>query len=352
MRYGRSTATYFRALDRAWMLPRITLITPSFQQAAFLEECLASVHAQGYPHLEHIVVDGGSTDGSVAIIERYAARLAWWCSEKDLGQSHAINKGMAHATGQVFGWINSDDALLPGALPRVGEAFASDPDLIVLSGIRLNRSNEHGDVPMPIEDADDPESYFVAPRINQQATFYRLKAVRDAGLLDEDLHFAMDYELWLQVLFRNGVDGVRVEPWELALFRSHPDSKTNTVHHRFLDEIASVLFGMCERVGAADLAGALAAGHRITPGLRAMPVGAEDRERVRAMVFHFLLKWHHTVYTPSDLRMMRMFRHAFPTAPPGLTDVQRSQLERLDDQLRAPNWLAFRLRRKLKHWLG
>ena len=106
------------------MLPRITLITPSFRQAAFLEECLRSVHDQGYPNLEHMVVDGGSTDGSAAIIESYAAKLAWWCSERDRGQSHALNKGLARATGEVFGWINSDDLLLPGSLQRVGEALS------------------------------------------------------------------------------------------------------------------------------------------------------------------------------------------------------------------------------------
>ena len=100
-------------------LPHISLITPSFMQADFLEHCLASVHAQGYPALEHIVVDGGSTDGSVAVIERYAHQLAWWCSERDRGQSHAINKGLAHATGAVFGWLNSDDLLLPDALSTV-----------------------------------------------------------------------------------------------------------------------------------------------------------------------------------------------------------------------------------------
>ena len=98
-------------------LPRITIITPSYQQAGFLEECIRSIHDQGYPDLEHIIVDGGSTDGSREIIERYADKLAWWCCEKDKGQSDAINKGLARATGQVFGWLNSDDLLLPGSLP-------------------------------------------------------------------------------------------------------------------------------------------------------------------------------------------------------------------------------------------
>jgi len=334
------------------MLPRITLITPSFQQAEFLEECLASVHAQGYPALEHMVVDGGSTDGSVPIIQRHAEHLAWWCSEKDNGQSHAINKGLARATGEVFGWLNSDDALLPDALSRIGHAFEADPDMTLLSGRRLVRSSAQVDTPLPLEDASDPESFFLAPRINQQSTFYRMDVVRAAGGVEEKLHFVMDYELWSQVLFRNGVEGVRIEPWDLAIFRSHPQSKTNTVHHRFLDEIASVLHGLCEKVGARELGEMLVTGHRITTALRAFPVGGEQLARVRAMVFHFLLKWHHMIYTEADFRMMRLFRQAFPEPPVGLTAVQRAQLEQLHQQLRAPNWVAFRLQRKLKHLLG
>ena len=102
-------------------MPTISLITPSYNQRGFLKECLESVQDQGYAGLEHIVVDGGSTDGSVEVIADAASGSAWWCSEKDRGQSHAINKGLEHATGDVFGWLNSDDLLLPGALERVGD---------------------------------------------------------------------------------------------------------------------------------------------------------------------------------------------------------------------------------------
>ncbi|MBL7965268.1 MAG: glycosyltransferase [Flavobacteriales bacterium] len=331
------------------MLPRISLVTPSYQQAPYLEECLASVRAQAPALVEHLVADGGSTDGSREIIARHARQLAWWVSERDKGQSEAINKGLAHATGQVFGWLNSDDALLPGAMERVARAFVEDPDLLVFGGRILHQDRNGTRLFEPLNDAADVRMLFCDPVINQPATFYRMEAVRAIGGVDPALHYVMDLELWWQLLFRFGTQHLRFEPVELARFRLHDASKTVTEQPRFLDEKAGLLHGLCLRTGNADLAAVLAMGHRLPQGLRGIPAGPEHRERVRDMVVHYLLKWHHTVHARPQYQMMRAFRD-IDLRGIELSPVQRDRLERLDRHLRAGSWLTFRLKRKWKHW--
>ncbi|HRD51422.1 MAG TPA: glycosyltransferase family 2 protein [Flavobacteriales bacterium] len=333
------------------MLPRITLITPSYQQAAFLDECMRSVHDQGYPDLEHMVIDGGSTDGSVEIIESYAPKLAWWCSERDRGQSHALNKGLERATGALFAWINSDDLLMPGALTRIGQAFAADPALVVLSGVRLKRLMDGTEYRMGVDDPADQERLFTAPHVNQQSTFYRMDAVREAGFMDELLHCVMDYELWLQVLFRRGTGGLRIVPWELAVFRAQAESKSIVQKKAFLDEQAGILARMCADTGLDNLARVLSIGHDLPQGLRGVPVRPKHRQLVRAMTVAFLLKWHFTIFSKRDFHMMRQFRK-LGIGLGALDDEQRSQLQVLDDQLRSDSWLMFRIRRKWNHLLG
>lgn len=328
--------------------PRISLITPSFQQAAYLPECLASVERQDHPDVEHIVVDGGSTDGSKAIIEAAAEKLTWWCSERDGGQSDAINKGLAHATGAVFGWLNSDDALLPGALARVGEAFAADPGLLVFGG-RIVHVDEKGRRPfLLLNDATDPVRLFRDPVINQPATFYRMDIVQSIGGVDPALHYVMDVELWWQVLFRFGTDHLRFEPVDLALFRLHAGSKTVSAHHRFLDEVASLLHGLCLRTGNADLAHVLTLGHRLREGLRGIPADEAHRTLVRGMAAHFLLKWHGTIHRREEFTMMKAFRR-LDLGEVVLAPELAGRIPALDRQLRTPGWWSFRMRRKWQH---
>src|SRR5687767_918810 len=125
-------------------LPKITIVTPSYNQGHFLEETITSVLDQKYPNLEYFVVDGGSKDNSVEIIKKYEQHITWWVSEKDRGQPHALNKGFERATGDVYGFINSDDCLLPGCLNYVGKQFAADPALKWLVGwvLFVERSEE------------------------------------------------------------------------------------------------------------------------------------------------------------------------------------------------------------------
>ncbi len=237
------------------MLPRITIVTPSFNQAAFLERTLLSVLSQGYPGLEYVVVDGGSTDGSVEIIRKYELALAWWVSEKDHGQADAIAKGFQRATGDILCWLNSDDLLLPGALETVGRYFASHPGHDVVNGGSYM-----------IDENDEPcwrfrfamatlgvaASYrrFVCygqDGVFQQSTFWRRRAYEAAGPVDQSLHFAMDRDLFTR-LARCRAFGV--VPTMLSCFRLHSECKSERLDHVRLREEKILLQRYGPSVGA------------------------------------------------------------------------------------------------------
>lgn len=333
--------------------PRISLITPSYQQASYLQECIGSVAAQ-QPGVEHIVVDGGSNDGSRAILERNAAGFSWWCSEQDRGQADAINKGLAHATGDVFGWLNSDDALLPGALGHVRDAFAADPGLRVYGGQVTHREGGVERTFDRLNDAADTVRLYADPVINQPATFYRTHVVKAIGGVDPALRYVMDVELWWQVLFRHGTDHLRFERLPLAMFRLHDTSKTVSQHGGFLAELAALLHGLCERTGNADLAAVLATGHAPRTDLRGIPADpAKHRDIVRTMALHFLLKWHGHVHDEKEFRMMRMLHDlGLPQARPLLLPEMHQRAADAMDRVKGTNWKRYRLRRKLKHLFG
>ncbi len=332
--------------------PRITLITPSYQQAAFLEECITSIHDQGYPALEHIVVDGGSTDGSVDIIARHAHRLAWWCSEKDEGQSDAINKGLAHATGDIFGWLNSDDALLPGALQRVADTFAADPHLVVFGGRLFHRDAQGDRLFDRLNDPRDTARLFADPIINQQSTFYRMEAVRIAGGVDSALRYVMDVELWWRTLIRFGTDHLRFEPVELAVFRFHGDSKTVSEHSGFVDELADLLHGLCRSVGLNALADILAIGHPKRRALRGIPVATEDRDRIRDMVVHFILKWHGHLHTEAGFRMLHGLHASGMLKAAHLLPEMQERAATSGERVASGSWKLYRAKRKWQHLFG
>lgn len=180
--------------------PLISVITPSYGQAQFLEDTIRSVLGQDYPRIEYIVCDGGSTDGSVEVIRRYEDRIAWWCSEPDSGQSEAINKGFARATGEIVAWINSDDRYVPGAFQAVTEAFARHPEAGMIYG-DLGIINEAGEAidrfrTRPYVFADQLTQRLTIP---QPASFWRADVLRRLGGVRTDLHYAMDFEYWIRI---------------------------------------------------------------------------------------------------------------------------------------------------------
>jgi len=213
------------------MPPRITVITPSFNQAPFLEQTIRSVLDQDYPNLEYIVVDGGSTDGSQEIIERYAGRLHWWCSEPDRGQSHALNKGLSKATGDVIAYLNSDDWYLPGVLAEVGDFFRDHPETDFLYG-RCRMVDEegqtlrvhHGDIRTLAELLDLWGVWWRERQFVQPECFWSRRIFLKAGSFREDITNAFDYEYWTR-LFLAGANVERTDE-EICCFRLHSAQKS------------------------------------------------------------------------------------------------------------------------------
>jgi glycosyltransferase involved in cell wall biosynthesis len=221
---------------RAW--PRISIVTPSYNQAPFLEATVRSVLLQGYPNLEYIVADGGSDDGSPEILRRYEQWLASWVSEPDDGQSDAVNKGFARATGEIFGWLNSDDVYGPGALREVARYFAVTPSCALLYG-RGSYIDEDGRKTGPCDwiRPFDRRLFLTSNFILQPAAFWRAELWKQAGELDVACHWAMDWE-WL--LRATAIARPHFLPNELASWRVGSTIKTVSGGARRRAEIAAV----------------------------------------------------------------------------------------------------------------
>jgi glycosyltransferase involved in cell wall biosynthesis len=182
--------------------PKITVITPSYNQAEYLEQTIRSVLLQGYPVLEYIVIDGGSTDNSVEILRRYEPWLSSWVSEPDRGQSHAINKGFAQATGQILCWLNSDDYLLPGALKTVAETLADHTGNVALVGDCLKVNMLDGSTQYfygRFESRQRLFQFWQGYHMHQPAIFWRREVFEAVGGLDESLHLTMDFDYWARI---------------------------------------------------------------------------------------------------------------------------------------------------------
>lgn len=221
--------------------PRISIITPSFNQAAYLERTIVSVLEQGYPNLEYIIIDGGSSDGSVEIIRKYENRLFYWVSEPDLGQSHAINKGLKRATGDWVGWQNSDDIFYPGAFDSLARQAARAPhaDLIIGNMFlidKVDKALRDINYVRPTYGAMLAEGMVLA----NQATFWRRRVHEEIGYLDETLDCAFDYEWFLRLLHGRRASHVN-EAW--GALRIHEDTKTSNRQAVFAAEFQRVLQG-------------------------------------------------------------------------------------------------------------
>jgi len=221
-------------------LPLVSIVTPSYNQAPFLEETIQSVLSQEYPNLEYIIIDGGSTDGSLEIIQRHAGRLAAWVSEPDQGQTDAINKGFGRARGEILAWLNSDDTYLPGAVSEAATYLQSHPEAGMVYG-DANLINQQGEVigRFPARQTDYRRLRNGYVHIPQQAAFFRGDLWRRAGPLDPSFYFAMDYDLWVRLA---RLAPLHYYPRLWANFRLHASGKSVISDDRCWPEMLRVHF--------------------------------------------------------------------------------------------------------------
>jgi glycosyltransferase involved in cell wall biosynthesis len=220
-------------------LPLVSIVTPSFNQAPFLEATIRSVLAQDYPRIEYMIVDGGSADGSLGIIKKYAQQISWWVSEVDKGQTDAINKGFNRARGQIFAWLNSDDTYEPGAISAAVAYLQEHPDAGMVYA-DCNFIDEQGHVIGRFEAAQTDykrlRQGFV--HIPQQAMFFRAGLWHQVGPLDPSFFFAMDYDLWVRIAARVPIKYLPGQTW--ANFRIHTSGKTIAADDRCWPEMLRV----------------------------------------------------------------------------------------------------------------
>ncbi|MFT3892294.1 MAG: glycosyltransferase family 2 protein [Anaerolineales bacterium] len=237
--------------------PLISIVTPSFNQARYLEQTIRSVLEQDYRHIEYIVIDGASKDGSVDIIKKYAVEsnsllfenqkqtsgphehfIHYWVSEKDSGQAEAINKGLSRATGEIIAWINSDDYYLPGAVSAAVKVFEQNPDVVLIYGDML-AVDENGQTTNVMKYGQLSLADLLCFQIiGQPSVFFRKSALQKAGLLDTTFHFLLDHHLWIRIAQQGKILHVP-QVWSAA--RYHAEAKNRAKAAEFGQEAFRIL---------------------------------------------------------------------------------------------------------------
>lgn len=222
-------------------LPKISIVTPSFNHGAYLQQCIESVLSQNYPNLEYIIIDGGSQDNSLSIIQKFESNLSYWVSVPDKGQSDAINKGFIKASGEIVAWLNSDDYYLPGAFEKVLQAYQANPDAPFFFGDGL-RVSEKGEVLANFF----PETSLTFNRqalvlglnyILQPSTFINRHSLNNIGYLNPELEYGMDSDLWMRLSALgepSPIHGV------LSATREYAATKTSTGLFKRIEELRRI----------------------------------------------------------------------------------------------------------------
>jgi len=221
--------------------PKISIVTPSYNQGDFIEETILSILNQNYPNLEYIIIDGGSTDNTLEIIKKYENHLTYWLSEKDKGQSDAINKGLKRCTGEIFNWINSDDILAEGSLWKIGKIYAEEKPDLICGRLQIFGSPEERDNQLlEFQWHQSTVQNLYLRTIVQAAMFYQKSLIDNLGGLNETLHYTMDLELWIKSILQKKNLIIAKSPKTFAYFRLHQSSKTQSNTKMFRADAYSI----------------------------------------------------------------------------------------------------------------
>jgi glycosyltransferase involved in cell wall biosynthesis len=217
--------------------PKISIITPSYNQGQYIEETINSILNQNYPNIEYIIIDGGSTDNTIEIIDKYSKHITYWESYKDNGQSDAINKGLQKATGELINWLNSDDLLSENSLFNIANEFRRhNPDILCgycdyFSSDPLFNPFRHRTVL-----CKESEMTLLRGEINQPSMFYKASIFKELAGVNTDLNCVMDLDLFYRYLLRYGQQKIKLSDKLFSKFRIHNASKTSSIENRFIDE--------------------------------------------------------------------------------------------------------------------
>ncbi len=267
----------------------MSIIMPSLNQGEYIGEAICSVLEQSSSDTELIIIDGGSSDNTLDVIKRYAHHLTYWISEPDNGQSDAINKGLAKATGEVINWLNSDDYYSPNILPEVARAFI-DPDIHCVSGVTRVFGLRHDRLKRSYVNKNSLQDTLCNLLIEQPSTFFRAEVFRRLAGLRSDLHYVMDRDLWIRFLGMFGLCSIAQIDTTLINFRHHADSKTVSQQQKFFEEYAALLSQFCQNAELCELLKKVAGNRQaqiedITTNLEI------DNSTIDAMVVFFLVKY-------------------------------------------------------------
>ena len=325
--------------------PKITIVTPSYNQGNFLEKTIRSVLDQNYPNLEYIIIDGGSTDHSVEIIKRYEKHLTYWVSEKDKGQSHAINKGLARYTGDIFNWLCSDDYLEAGSLMYIAEAFLSDKNIHCYSG-KLRQFSSSGTVGyygnMLMPSWEDTLRLRV---LKQPSVFFSRTAIDKMGPLNEGLHYSMDADWLYRFLFLFGQENILEDDFLVAHYFLHDGSKTGSQIPGFIKEGDSMMHFFATHIKQQQYTSLLERKEiNKTYVFPESILKAADRNTLEHMVFFYLLRKATKIYAESDFD----FAKRFLALDNSRIDLKQDELQMIDflkKYVESSSWLFFKIRR-------